>query len=194
MRERRGKKEICRNFFPTSPAFINLSSARRWLCPGSYRSKLYFPAALPFPGLPSTCQSSLLKWFSYSTSPTAVCSCMPPSSAQLAFHTEMAPFKRVTRTDCCSLTMCKTWYFRQAFLFIVWSFFFFFFGAFYTPRWEALVANNSAAFFFHLSTWQGGILPPRCPLPLESTSSQLPFFLRKNENSPLVPSLWTIVI
>lgn len=85
----------CMNLVPTSSVFVNLSCARRWMCPSSYRSKLYFPAALPFSGLPSTCQSWLLKWFSYSTSPTAVYSCMPPSSTQLAFHTEMAPFKRV---------------------------------------------------------------------------------------------------
>ena len=90
-----GGVAACMNLVPTSSAFVNLNCARRWMCPGSYRSKLYFLAVLPFLGLPSACQSSLLKWFSYSTSPTAVYSCMPPSSAQLAFHTETAPFKRV---------------------------------------------------------------------------------------------------
>lgn len=161
-----GERETSRNWIPARSAFVYWSSSRRWLHPGEHRSKLYFPAALPLPGLPLTCQSSLLKCFGYSTSPTAGCSCMPPSSAQLAFHTATAPFlKGFTRTDCCSLTMCKTWYFRQAFLFIVWSFFFFF-GAFYIPRREALLANNLAALSFHLSARWGGVLPPRCPFPL----------------------------
>lgn len=87
-----GEGEIGRNWIPAGSAFIYWSSSRRWLHPDEHRSKLYFPAALPLPGLPLTCQSSLLKCFGYSTSPTAGCSCMPPSSAQLAFHTATAPF------------------------------------------------------------------------------------------------------
>lgn len=82
--------------------------------------------------------------------------------------------------------MCKTWYFRQPFLFIVWSFF----GVFYTPRWEELLPNNLAALFFSPECCsRRASASSAAPFSLWDTSSQLRCFLRKNAepHCPFIP-------
>lgn len=95
-------------------------------------------------------------------------SCLQLYASQLrttGFSHRNGPFlKGFTRTDCFSLTMCKTWYFRQAFLFIVWSFL----EAFIPPDEKSYCQITQQLFFFHLSASQGFCPPPAAPFPLKT--------------------------